>query len=576
MKKIILIILIVLSILVGGIYFLTDWLKGTKIQKVIENTTSVTQTEKTKKIEEVSDLGIFIQNKVLYDENENAEVKVPNPTIYRARYRYYKFGIVPSGELKDYQVYLVETNTFFLGGEKPESKIYLLLATKDNKKYFVYQKNDETPYDAEEFAARFKDPKTINFKEFPIEQKLPTEIISNKFINLKAPECNFARELCIFGITENLKSQNLISKLKTINNIDIYSYTSEKDAADKILANIDGLLVNFSLSIAEKSSDLGINNTKYKGYKLLTPPCTYDSANNVASEFGSDIVKPENLTKISSDNEVEIYSINNLNSEINKKLIDQILGQSYLDGDDRKPEIKDLENKGLLLIKDQFGIYRALVQNKLVWGGCGKPVVYLYPQKDTKVSVSFKNQINFTTVIPNYKNTWEVLAQSNGLLKDLQPELTNCNSFENKHGAEYAKNACEKNEYPYLYWSGNTQGFKYPQALTGFVVKKENLNSFFDEKLSHMNFNQKEISDFKEYWVSHLTNKESDYFRISFFQNDLVNQMFPMKVTPTPNSSLRMFMDWDYASKETTIEEQKLISYPRNGFTLVEWGGLKK
>ena len=91
-----------------------------------------------------------------------------------------------------------------------------------------------------------------------------------------------------------------------------------------------------------------------------------------------------------------------------------------------------------------------------------------------------------------------------------------------------------------------------------------------------MNFNQKEINDFKEYWVSYLSNKNSDYFRISFFQNNIVNEMFPINVNPMPKSTIRMFMDWDFASKDSSITEQKLISYPRTGFTLVEWGGLKK
>jgi hypothetical protein len=112
--------------------------------------------------------------------------------------------------------------------------------------------------------------------------------------------------------------------------------------------------------------------------------------------------------------------------------------------------------------------------------------------------------------------------------------------------------------------------------ITGFIVRKENLDQFFNEKLSLINFNQKEIKDFKEYWVSYLSQKDSDYFRITFFQNNIVNKLFPMSISPKPSSSIRMFMDWDYASKETIIPEQNLISYPRVGFTLIEWGGLKQ
>ena len=61
MKKILLIILIVLGVLAGATYFFTDWFQGSKIQKIVSNSPINITKNNPKKLEEVVDLGIFIQ-----------------------------------------------------------------------------------------------------------------------------------------------------------------------------------------------------------------------------------------------------------------------------------------------------------------------------------------------------------------------------------------------------------------------------------------------------------------------------------------------------------------------------------
>lgn len=582
MNRYIIAILIALVVSGAGFYFYQK--TG---PRTLKNEQPLVQNQPIySKLEEVSDLGVFKQDQVIYDENENLDEKVKNPVIVKAKYKYFKYGVVPSGTYKDNQIYLVETNTFQLAGNTSSRKIYFLIATKDNKNYTVYYNNPKEAAEADlnELKDRFVDLKLTKIDSFPFQFPTPETIAEGKVFGLKRTECYSDYQNCAFELTQNLIENKNFTKITTINNFNIYIYNDIENKNEKILADVNGLLFQYSISIfgntgfaSTKASDLGLSNSKYKEYRLLTPACSFDTPNNIAKDFGDGIVNLDNLNKINSLSEIEVYSLKDLNSSVNKKLVDQIFTQSYVNGrNGGKANISDISNNGLLIIKDQLGIYRALVQTDLTWGGCGKPVVYLYPEKETKVTIKFENEIKFDHVIPNYIKSWKVMAYPNGTLQDLQPKLTNCKSLENTFGLEYAKESCDKNSYPYLYWSGRTQGSNYPEASEGFIVNKKDLNAFFDEKLILIGLNQKEINDFKQYWTPTLANKNCEYFRITFFQNDLVNKMFPMNVHPQPNSSIRVFMDWDYATKETTIAEQKLNSYPRKGFTLVEWGGLKK
>jgi hypothetical protein len=140
----------------------------------------------------------------------------------------------------------------------------------------------------------------------------------------------------------------------------------------------------------------------------------------------------------------------------------------------------------VLIVKDAFGRY--LLLGEYVYrtgGGCGKPVVYLYPNKTTDINLKFNSKMQLDVDIPKYSETkgWNVRAESNGQLQDLQATLTDCNQFQKpKFGQEYALDSCQKNQYPYIYWAGNTPS-NYPQISSGFVVSKTNLEAKLKEKL---------------------------------------------------------------------------------------------
>lgn len=212
-------------------------------------------------------------------------------------------------------------------------------------------------------------------------------------------------------------------------------------------------------------------------------------------------------------------------------------------------------------------------------GGCGKPVIYLYPKEPTKVSVKFQTPPEFTVDIPPYADFWQVLAQPDGSLTNLKPELTDCRQIDfSKKGSEYAKEACEKNIYPYLYWAGNVNSKDYPTIDGGWIVGKNDLSMFLDSKLTEVGLNEKEKNDFMSYWLPDMMIKNAPYYRISFLQTNDLNFLFPMTVSPNPDTIFRIFLDYvPLVDKPQNLPKPQVLNkLVRNGFTLVEWGGLKQ
>lgn len=247
----------------------------------------------------------------------------------------------------------------------------------------------------------------------------------------------------------------------------------------------------------------------------------------------------------------------------------------------KQPTLEEyVASNPLLFVKDYWQRWLALGEYDIkLPGGCGKPVVYLYPTVPTKVTVKFEAPMQFTTDIPTYADYWQVMANPNGSLINLRPELTKCEQIDiQKTGSEYAIEACRKNVYPYLYWAGSVVSSEYPAINTGWVVAKTDVEEFLRAKLVEVGLNSSEQADFMSYWLPELLDKDSKYYRISFLQTNELNSLFPMTVEPKPDTTFRLFLDYA-ALNEVPVESlkpQTLNKLVRHGFTLVEWGGLKK
>lgn len=176
-----------------------------------------------------------------------------------------------------------------------------------------------------------------------------------------------------------------------------------------------------------------------------------------------------------------------------------------------------------------------------------KPIIYLYPTVEQKVSVKLGNDKFLTTTYPKYNNNWNVVAYPNGTLKD------------EKTGREYYG----------LYWEGN-QHSAYVHD-TGFVVKGSDTQQFLEEKLEILGLNNREANEFIIYWSSLLENNAYNY--IYFETMDEINNYMPLEVEPSPDSIIRVQMDYKPLIKPIKVKEEKIVTPERCGFSVVEWGG---
>ncbi|MDD4844492.1 MAG: S-layer homology domain-containing protein [Anaerotignum sp.] len=174
-----------------------------------------------------------------------------------------------------------------------------------------------------------------------------------------------------------------------------------------------------------------------------------------------------------------------------------------------------------------------------------KPVIYLYPQKDTDATVEVSFDGDFTFTYPEYKDSWAVTARPDGTL------------------------ISGTTEYPYLFWEGKVMNYS-PKFDEGFLVSKKETVSFLEEKLERLGLNEKERADFITYWAPQLI--KNDYNIIKFDTEEYASKV-SLNITPQPDSMIRVFMVYKAANGNESIKKQELNSVERNGFVAVEWGG---
>lgn len=203
----------------------------------------------------------------------------------------------------------------------------------------------------------------------------------------------------------------------------------------------------------------------------------------------------------------------------------------------------------ILYWKDPLGRWSPLIAIKVKpLAECGKPVIYLYPEKETDVSVKvFVDE--FTKTVPEYNDGWLVHAYPNGRLYNYADGL----------------------DYPYLFWEGHKKGGI--SADRGFVVPRDDLRGFLKDSLSKMGLSRSETSDFMDFWLSKMLDNSERYFFISFLGTSDFNRVAPLAIDPKPDTLLRVFMYYHPTNTFLNVRAQKLEAPARRGFTVVEWGG---
>lgn len=181
-------------------------------------------------------------------------------------------------------------------------------------------------------------------------------------------------------------------------------------------------------------------------------------------------------------------------------------------------------------------------------GVADKPIIYLYPEEETEVTVELPEDDRLLVSYPKYEETWKVLAKENGDLVDLETG---------------------RNLYSLYYESETVVDFKVEKE--GFVVKGEDTARFLEEKLEILGLNEREAEEFIIYWLPKL--EENKYNYIRFASAEEIEENMPLEINPKPDTTIRILMTYKGLDRKIDVEEQKLEKPKREGFVAVEWGG---
>lgn len=176
-----------------------------------------------------------------------------------------------------------------------------------------------------------------------------------------------------------------------------------------------------------------------------------------------------------------------------------------------------------------------------------KPVIYLYPEAETDVTVQLDYVGDLTCTYPAYDGAWRVAAAPDGTLTDESGQT-----------------------YRYLYWEG-TDNVQYDFS-EGFCVPGEETAAFLEDALAQLGLTRAEANEFIIYWLPQM---EQNAYNLISFQSDAYTDAAKLTITPQPDTLLRVFMAWKPLTSAVEIAPQTLTAPERTGFTAVEWGGAK-
>ncbi len=182
---------------------------------------------------------------------------------------------------------------------------------------------------------------------------------------------------------------------------------------------------------------------------------------------------------------------------------------------------------------------------------CAKPAIYLYPEEPMQVSVWVDPKGGFTYTEPDYGDGWEVIAFPDGHLLNL----------------------ADREEYPYLWWDGRGELYAEPDMY--WVVAQSDVKPFLVKTLFKLGLNLEETMDFLEYWLPHMN--EAPHYKIGFHGANVLDELAPLDFSAEPDMILRILMDYEPLAQP--IEENPPLLGPRpirEGFSVIEWGGVKR
>ncbi len=372
--------------------------------------------------------------------------------------------------------------------------------------------------------------------------------------------------------TSNAFLYSGVKKVKKITTIAQFGDVSLTDEGGCFVAALpNGLAVTYSLEVPFVPKDTGIPQISFAdgtankdNYNFIHPTC---AALCEWLEF-IDEQKLQPSTRLvtvgTAANGEVIYGLKDPNDPVLKDIYKDENTVAYYSDPGSAPDSFQPQGKSkytyaqflalhpLLYWKDALGRWVQFRNARVaVAAEMCKPVIYLYPTKDTNLKIEVAPNGGLTKTIPEYGNGWEVTAHPTGKITDRKTGQI----------------------YDYLFWEGI--GMQYPNPTEGFVVATKDLSTFFDATLPKLGLVGKEIVDFKEYWVARLQNTGKPYALVSFMDPLDFAALAPVAITgQQPTSTIRVMMTAKALDEKISIPKQKLPPTPiRKGFIYAEWGG---
>lgn len=208
------------------------------------------------------------------------------------------------------------------------------------------------------------------------------------------------------------------------------------------------------------------------------------------------------------------------------------------------------DNKQLQL--GDFKFTTSILQINNWWTPACKPIVYLYPEKKQNVLVKLDPKGFLLETIPKYpKEGWFVESYPDG------------------------KIVYKGKTYNYLYYESKIKDEEITIPEEGFLVAYEELEIFFQKILPKTGLNVKESIEFIDYWKKALP--KVPYYFIGLMDRESIDKIEPLTIIPTPESVIRVrFYFRPLEDKNIQVKEPVIIAGKRDGFSVVEWGGMVK
>ena len=178
---------------------------------------------------------------------------------------------------------------------------------------------------------------------------------------------------------------------------------------------------------------------------------------------------------------------------------------------------------------------------------CYKPNIYIYDEEGRKIDLTFSHPQLIIKSIPDYETGWSVTASGEGILTTEDGE------------------ACT-----YLFYESRTVKGMF-ETQKGFYMNAENRVAEWERILSEYGFNELEIQDFIEFW-NEMLEADKDYIMYPQY-TETVDKAMEVTITPAPENIVRIwFVFEEYDGQE--YEEEVIVPFTREGYTVVEWGGM--